>query len=292
MKQLNLFHNKLVTKVVNVASVPQRSPFRYPGGKTWLVPHIRQWLRTIAASQCEFIEPFAGGGIIGLTVAFEELCQHVTMVELDEGVAAVWKMIIDGDANWLAEQVENFHLTPETVRSVLASSADTLREKAFRTILKNRVLHGGILAPGSSLMKHGENGKGIASRWYPKTLARRIRDIIRVRNRIRFIEGDGMEVIRNNAHRPDAVFFLDPPYTAGGKKAGARLYAYHTLDHQELFELAATIAGDFLMTYDNAEEVERMAHLHGFDTEVVPMKSTHHVVMTELLIGRDLNWCR
>ena len=31
--------------VVNVASVPQRSPFRYPGGKTWLVPVVRQWLK-------------------------------------------------------------------------------------------------------------------------------------------------------------------------------------------------------------------------------------------------------
>lgn len=29
--------------VVNVASVPQRSPFRYPGGKTWLVPTARRW---------------------------------------------------------------------------------------------------------------------------------------------------------------------------------------------------------------------------------------------------------
>ena len=28
----------------NVSSVPQRSPLRYPGGKTWLVPHIRAWL--------------------------------------------------------------------------------------------------------------------------------------------------------------------------------------------------------------------------------------------------------
>ena len=32
----------LPEKVVNVASVPHRSPFRYPGGKTWLVPRIRQ----------------------------------------------------------------------------------------------------------------------------------------------------------------------------------------------------------------------------------------------------------
>ena len=27
-------------RVVNVASVKQRSPFRYPGGKTWLVPEV------------------------------------------------------------------------------------------------------------------------------------------------------------------------------------------------------------------------------------------------------------
>ena len=28
----------LSDRAVNVASVPQRSPLRYPGGKTWLVP--------------------------------------------------------------------------------------------------------------------------------------------------------------------------------------------------------------------------------------------------------------
>jgi hypothetical protein len=27
-------------RVVNVASVKQRGPFRYPGGKTWLVPEV------------------------------------------------------------------------------------------------------------------------------------------------------------------------------------------------------------------------------------------------------------
>jgi DNA adenine methylase len=31
--------------VINVASVPKRSPFRYPGGKTWLIPTVRNWLK-------------------------------------------------------------------------------------------------------------------------------------------------------------------------------------------------------------------------------------------------------
>jgi len=42
-KQTMLFPGG-VQKPVNVASVPQRSPFRYPGGKTWFVPTFRRWM--------------------------------------------------------------------------------------------------------------------------------------------------------------------------------------------------------------------------------------------------------
>ena len=105
------------TRIVNVASVPQRSPFRYPGGKTWLVPRIRQWLTSLPIQPAEFIEPFAGGAIVGLTVAAEGLAGHVTLVELDENVAAVWQTIIhdEGGGEWLAKQIVNFELTHESV---------------------------------------------------------------------------------------------------------------------------------------------------------------------------------
>jgi len=109
-----------VSPIINVASVPQRSPFRYPGGKTWLVPRIRVWLRMRSERPREFVEPFAGGGIISLTVAFERLADHITadhitMVELDPQVAAVWKTILEGDADWLAERILNFKMTPATL---------------------------------------------------------------------------------------------------------------------------------------------------------------------------------
>jgi len=52
------------------------------------------------------------------------------------------------------------------------------------------------------------------------------------------------------------------------------------------------VAGNFLMTYDDAEGVRELARTQGFDMELVAMKSTHHAEMTELLIGRDLGWMR
>ena len=55
---------------VNVAAVPQRSPLRYPGGKTWLIPHIRHWLES-ADPPVVRIEPFAGGATVTLTAVME-----------------------------------------------------------------------------------------------------------------------------------------------------------------------------------------------------------------------------
>ncbi len=283
---------KVAQKIVNVASVKQLSPFRYPGGKTWLVPRVREWLRSLPNRPETFIEPFCGGGITSLTVAAEGLADRVVMVELDADVAAVWRVCLGSGAEWLAQRILNFDLTPENARAVIDQTDPALEERAFRTILRNRVNHGGILAPGSGILKHGENGRGLLSRWYPETLAKRFRTIATLRDRIEFVQGDGVAVIENNAHNEDAVFFIDPPYTAGGKKAGSRLYTHFQLDHDKLFDVTSTVAGDFLMTYDNAQEILELAEKHRFDTEAVAMKNTHHAAMNELVIGRYLAWVR
>jgi DNA adenine methylase len=237
-----------------------------------------------------FVEPFAGGGIVGLSVAFERLAKTVVMIELDEQVAAVWKTILGRDSDWLVDRILSFRLTEEAVREELASPNGLTHETAFRTLLKNRTFHGGILAEGSSLIRSGENGKGLRSRWYPETLARRIRAIAEKRDRIAFIEGDGTARMLEFARKKRAAFFIDPPYTVAGKRAGTRLYKYHTIDHETLFAATERLAGDFLMTYDNAPEVRALAKRHGFQVRTIPMKGTHNTPMLELIIGRDLSW--
>ena len=75
-------------RAANVSTVPHAVPLRYPGGKTWLVPHILEWLKTTRPSI--LIEPFAGGGIVSLTAVMDGLVERAIMVELDREVAAFW----------------------------------------------------------------------------------------------------------------------------------------------------------------------------------------------------------
>lgn len=275
-------------EVTNVATVRHLSPFRFPGGKTWLVPRIRQWLVGLRFFPKKFIEPFAGGAIVGLTIAYEKLA------ELDDAIASVWQVIINAedDALSLATRIQHFQMSMEAVDAVLKMDVNSLCDLAFHTILRNRVNHGGILAPGAGRLKKGENERGLMSRWYPETLRNRILKILAFRENISFIHGDGLSVIENNKEYADTVFFIDPPYTAGNTKAGARLYTHFSLAHEELFELAKQIKGDFVMTYDNDPTVLDLAKKHGFDFQEIVMKNTHHTKMTELIIGNDLTWLR
>jgi DNA adenine methylase len=273
-------------KPVNVASVPQRSPFRYPGGKTWLVPYVREWLQSRRERPSRLIEPFAGGAIISLTVAFERLAKHVLFAELDENVAAVWRVVLNGHAEWLAKQILNFDLSMDAVKRVLAQSPETIREKSFQTILRNRVQRGGIMAAGAGLIKAGENGRGLKSRWYPQTLARRIREINRLKDRLTFVEVDGFELIEEHKADKDAAFYIDPPYTL----AARRLYTAWQIDHSKLFKLMSECKGEFLMSYDNTDDVAKLATTFGFQSKPIAMKNTHHAKMTELLIGKNLDW--
>lgn len=268
----------------NVAEVRQISPFRYPGGKTWLVPVVREWLQSLDHPE-HLLEPFAGGGVIGLTAAAEGLVGRVTMVELDDDVAAVWKILIHGsdrDATILTNKVLRFDVTRENVRAIIDATPSRTVDKAFRTIVKNRCQRSGIMAPGAGLVKDGENGRGLSSRWYAETLARRFSIIRGFRERITFQHGDALAAVQQSE---GATMFVDPPYTAGsGKRAGSRLYTHNEIDHERLFDLVAAHAGPALLTYDDDPDVRRMADSHGFRVGDVAMKSTHHVVMRELAI--------
>ncbi len=274
--------------VVNVASVPQRSPLRYPGGKTWLVPEIRKFLAGLDFRPEVFVEPFAGGGIASLTAVMEGYVDRAVLCERDPDISNLWQCMLDAPEE-LARRVEDFVATPENVNAVFEDVSVSGFDAAFQTLLRNRVSRGGIMAKGASVMKQGENGHGIASRWYAETLAARIRAIGNFADRFDFFQGDGVSLVELCKDNTAAALFIDPPYTAAGKRAGRRLYTYNDIDHEDLFERMSRVRGVFMMTYDESPDAIEMARRRGFHLAKVAMKNTHHAVMYELLItSREL----
>ena len=270
---------------VNVAAVPQRSLLRYPGGKTWLIPHIRAWLAGVEPAPKLFIEPFAGGGIASLTAVMEDLAERCLMVEIDHDVAAFWHAVLQhGDE--MARRIEKFVPTRESIDALTSRSPENVLEHGFRTLVLNRTRRGGILAAGASLARAGENGKGVASRWYPETLTRRLEAIAEHSSRINFCEADGMKFLEvaSDMFDSNAVAFIDPPYTVGGKRAGSRLYAHNEVDHARLFEMLADRRLEFLMTYDASGEAVELVGRYKFHAVRVMMKNTHHNWMPEMVI--------
>ena len=272
--------------VINVSSVPQRSPFRYPGGKTWLVPVARKWFKQ-AKGDSLLIEPFAGGGIISLTAVAESYFNHATMVELDDDMAAAWETIFsEDDCEWLVNRVKTFVVTADDInRSIYLADKGT-KERGFATLVRNRTNHGGILAKGSGLIKSGESGRGLASRWYPATLAKRIDEANALRRKITFIHGDAFNVMEQYLYDENSFFFIDPPYTVAGK----RLYNHFDVDHYRVFELASQMQGHFLLTYDNTDEIRGLAECFGLPYQTIPMQTTHLIKKEELLISDNFDW--
>ena len=273
--------------VVNVSTVPQRSPLRYPGGKTWLVPHIREWLHRTRPQL--LIEPFAGGGIVSLTAVMEDLVSRSVMIEIDRDVAAFWRAALES-GGLLRDKVRRFEPTIDKLRAMEESQPATVVEHGFRTLVLNRTRRGGILARGATFSRYGENGRGILSRWYPQTLASRLSAIQEHADRIEFVEGDGMKLLPLllRGRGKDAAVFLDPPYSSpSGKRSGVRLYEHFNVDHAGLFALLADFGANFLMTYDAAPEIIDLVNRHGFEAVCLSMKNSHHNQISELVITSE-----
>ena len=177
------------------------------------------------------IEPFCGGGTVALTAVCEDLVGLSIMAELDHDVAAFWHAALRQNAE-LCHLVSEFEPTREAVSALNGQAPRSLLEHGFRTLVLNRTRRGGILAPGAALTKSGENNKGLSSRWYPDTIIQRLRNIEAHAAQLNFCETDGLELLEVVAEVPGTVAFIDPPYTAGGKRAGNRLYAHHLIDHR------------------------------------------------------------
>lgn len=256
-----------VIAATNPSTVPCYSPWRYPGGKSWFVPAARDWLRDTHPQH--LVGLFAGGAQVELAAGIEGLVDHVTLVELDSAVCAVWRAILE-DGPEVAAHLRAAHASPLDVT-----------DERLAGLVRNRMAFGGIITDGAGLQKTHDR-RGV--RWYPETIARRIETIWEYRHRFELVHGDAFDVLPSLP--PGTAVFADPPYV----KAGARLYNHGTLDHGRLIAELSEHRGPLVVTYDDCELVRSSAEFHGLDVATVAAGLRNRDgARHELVLGR-LDW--
>ena len=238
------------------------SPLRYPGGKTKVIPYA--FARLNPTKTDLWVEPFAGGASVGLSLLEAGVINHLRLNDLDYGVYSLFKCTFT-DPQPLLDKINTITPTREmffTAQSRILNNHNyaSLQDAAWDMLVVNRLSFSGI-AKAHPL--GGKNGSQTAllSRWNPETLTKRIELLRPLGGRVEVTNMDALEVIEECYWNEQATLFIDPPYV----QKGSRLYNkfYESNDHQELGNLLDSLystcpGADIQLYYDDDEMVKNI----------------------------------
>jgi DNA adenine methylase len=223
-------------------------PMKCPGSKCWFLPYAKEFLRDSRPKTV--VEPFAGSGVVGLTLLSEGRAENLVLAEIDERRLAFWKRVFEPD---FADHVDGWAQKALALpiaqqrEFVLSSLAQFERQDlGMWALVYSRVSHSGKMDGG--LMKNGDHGKGLMCRWR-KDMVSMLHRVYELKDRVEVRNQDGLEVLRE-FDSADNYAFVDPPYSAGEDSQGPALYRNYGLHHPSLFSLMSEWRGRWQMTYD------------------------------------------
>lgn len=248
-------HNNTVVHKKRVHFSTQVSPLRWPGGKSKVVSKILAHCNI--KNMHNFVEPFAGGASVGLSLLLSGTVKQLYLNDLDFGVYSLFTTI-KNNPEYLIRKIETFMPTSEeylkSKQIILKNYADcSVEDAAWHLLVVNRLAFSGISK--ANCMSNP------ACRWNSKTLVKRINNIARFSDHIQVYNLDACELIEELYWKPDTTIFIDPPYVVKGKDLYMEYYRKE--DHEQLAFLLENLykgmpGADLLITYDECEYLKEL----------------------------------
>lgn len=236
------------------------SPLRYPGGKGRLTQHVIDLMELNDLIGAHYVEPYAGGAGIAISLLYLEYADHIHLNDLDPSVHAFWRALLDHPEE-LVRLVRDTPVTVDEWRKQRAlqfskEPVDTLA-LGFSTFFLNRTSRSGIIRGGAiGGVNQGGEWK-INARYKPDVLVKRIEKVASYASRISLYNLDAAVLIREILPTiPErALVYLDPPYY----EKGSALYqsSYRHDDHERIAGQVADIRQKWIVSYDNVEPIRR-----------------------------------
>lgn len=232
------------------------SPLRYPGGKGKIANYIKLVILDNDLIGCDYVEPYAGGASLALSLLFEEYADHIHINDLNRSVFAFWDVALS-DPDALCRRVANVRLDVtewEKQRCIQRDPNADQVDLAFSTFFLNRTSRSGIVGGGIIGGLDQSGPWKIDARFNREQLIRRIQRIGRFASRISVTRRDAADYLRHMLPDIENPFiYLDPPYYL----KGARLYEnfYSLSDHEEIASIVRELEVPWVVSYDAAAEV-------------------------------------
>lgn len=267
------------------------TPLRYPGGKAKLAPFIKIVFELNGLYDAHYVEPYAGGAGIGLSLLFSEYSSHIYLNDISHPLYCLWCAILK-NTEYLTRRIWNVRVSSSTWRTqkrILSSPHEHAPcEVGFAFFFLNRTNRSGIVNGG---MIGGTEQAGpwkIDARFYKAELIRRIEAIADYRDKITIHNMDAIDFMQMVTRKlPTKSFmYLDPPYYA----KGSRLYTdyYRPDDHRHIAEYIQTaVRQPWIVTYDNTNEIARLYSGRRNRAYALNYSASTHRKGTELMFFSD-----
>ncbi len=267
------------------------TPLRYPGGKAKLVPFIKTVFEKNGLCDAHYVEPYAGGAGIGLSLLFTEYSRHIYLNDISYPLYCLWDTILN-NTEYLTRRISNVRVTSTIWRRqkrILKSPHEHApSEVGFAFFFLNRTNRSGIVT-GGMIGGNDQIGKWkIDARFGKPELIRRIEAIAEYRDRISIDNMDAIDFMKMVTRKlPKKSFiYLDPPYYA----KGSRLYTdyYQHDDHKRIAEyIQSSVTQPWIVTYDNIKEIALLYSDRRSRTYDLNYSACTHRKGTELMVLCD-----
>ncbi|MDH0380648.1 DNA adenine methylase [Comamonas aquatica] len=263
---------------------------RYPGGKSQIVPLIIDILRKNDLVYGEYVEPFAGGAGIAMTLLLNSYVSKVYLNDIDPAIHAFWHSVLNDTAR-LCELITTTPVTMDTwhqQRSIfLNPTCADLTAKGFATLFLNRTNRSGILRGGviGGLAQNG-NYK-LDCRFNRTDLVRKIKRIAQHSDMIELHSLDAVAFVNTIVPTTSehTLVNLDPPYYGKGPELYTNFYKHK--DHVALAQAVSEIKRPWMVTYDDTPEIRQLySQYRNYSSNLNYSVQTKRIGV-ELLVAND-----
>lgn len=237
------------------------SPLRYPGGKLKVVDYIKRLLEVNDLCGGTYIEPYAGGASVALSLLFSKYAGRIKINDIDRAIYAFWYSVLN-ETEALCRMIQD---TPVTM-DVWATQHELQKHKeevgllelGFSTFFLNRTNRSGILDGGVIGGKEQRGTWKIDARYNKKDLIERIEHVTGYSDQIELTSMDAVELIKRYKRTPAAKTFcyLDPPYYVKGRDL--YLNFYRDDDHKDIAEAIRKFKGQWIISYDAVDFISTL----------------------------------